>query len=238
MATILRLDRVGWRTVEGHQIFRGISFSVEQGELLALVGPSGAGKSSLLRMLNRLDDPTEGEIYFLDRPFGAWPVRELRRRIGLVMQGGIMLPGSVADNVCAGPQLHRRSCEGERLLDWVGLPRSAWSRGADELSGGERQRVALARALANDPDVLLLDEPTASLDPRSRQEIGRLIREGLPAVRTRPLTTLWVTHFMEEAEHADRVAVLAEGELKALGPWSAVAASLSLWAVEEGEDAE
>lgn len=200
-----------------------VTISIEQGELLALVGPSGSGKSSLLRILNRLDEPDSGSVALFGKPYTSWPVRELRRRIGLSMQGGVIFPGSVRDNLCVASKIHQNSCHPEELAAMVGLSPDLLGQSGNSLSGGERQRVVLARMLANDPDILLLDEPTSALDPGSRQELGHLIGN-LHRQRRARGAVIWVTHFMEEAErYADRVAVFDAGQVIATGPWVEVA---------------
>ncbi|MFL5271155.1 MAG: ATP-binding cassette domain-containing protein, partial [Anaeromyxobacteraceae bacterium] len=150
------------RTVQGRAIVDDVSFELSEGEVLALVGPSGAGKSSLLRLLDRLDEPTGGTVLLEGRDYRELPPRELRRRVGMIMQLPALFPGTVADNLRFGPR--QRGAEladaaVEALLADVGLA-GFGARDAARLSGGEAQRVAIARAVANEPAVLLLDEPT------------------------------------------------------------------------------
>jgi putative ABC transport system ATP-binding protein len=130
----------------------------------ALVGPSGSGKSTLLRLLNRLADPDEGTVRFHGTDVRELDPLELRRRVGLVPQLPAPVPGSVGDNVCFGPRLDGREVDPLRPVQLAGLDESFLERDASRLSVGEQQRVMLARALALEPEVLLLDEPTASLD--------------------------------------------------------------------------
>jgi putative ABC transport system ATP-binding protein len=141
----------------------------------AIVGPSGAGKSTLLRLLNRLADPDAGTILYRGRDVRDYDVLELRREVVLVPQLPALLPGSVAENVGFGPGLCDKPCDIERALSLAGLDPSFGPRPARQLSVGEQQRVMLARALALDPAVLLLDEPTAALDERSRDAVERTL---------------------------------------------------------------
>jgi tungstate transport system ATP-binding protein len=188
---------------------------IRRGEIFALVGPSGAGKSTLLRLLNFLEPPTTGSIRFLEAAFDAthpMPL-PLRRRVTTVFQRSILLNRSVCANVRYGLRLRgmRDSAhEVEAVLEQVGLGALAQQR-ARTLSGGEAQRVSLARAMVLQPDVLLLDEPTANLDPYN---VG-LIEEIVRALNERQGTTLvLVTHNVFQARRlAHRVGLLLEGSI-------------------------
>lgn len=180
--------------------------------MTALVGPSGAGKSTLLRLLNRLADPDSGTVQYRDRDVRDYDVLELRREVALVPQLPALLPGSVAENVGYGPRLCGRACELETVLALAGLDGTFAERAARELSVGEQQRVMLARALALEPDVLLLDEPTAALDERSRDAVERTLLE-LHARLSAAL--IIVTHDQAQARRlGDRVLVLAGGRIQ------------------------
>ncbi|MEO6062203.1 MAG: phosphate ABC transporter ATP-binding protein, partial [Thermoflexales bacterium] len=182
-----------------------IAVSVEhldilRGEVFALVGPSGAGKSTLLRLLNFLEPPTSGHIEFEGARFDAETPVALaqRRRVTTVFQRPALLRMSVRDNVAYGPRLRGESDAAPRAEDalrQVGLQNLARG-GAVTLSGGEAQRVALARALAIAPDVLLLDEPTANLDPANVRLIEAAVLEHR---RARGCTVVWVTHNLAQA---------------------------------------
>ena len=209
------------RSVQGKVIVDDVSFDLAAGELLAIVGPSGAGKSSLLRLLNRLDEATSGAVLLEGRDFREIPTRELRRRMGMVMQRPFVFPGSVAENLQFGPQQRGKTLtedEIEELLRGVGLAGYA-REDAGHLSGGEAQRVCFARALANDPAVLLLDEPTSALDEAAKLEVEGVIRK----IVERGVTSILVTHDLRQARRlATRVAQLQAGKLVRIGAVSEV----------------
>lgn len=188
---------------------------IHPGELFALVGPSGAGKSTLLRLLNFLELPTSGSIAFQGyefTPVGEMPL-ELRRQVTMVFQRPILLDGSVQDNVVYGLRLRRRGDSyslAQAALEMVGLSQLAGQR-ARTLSGGEAQRVALARAMVLQPSVLLLDEPTANLDPYNVSQIEDIIKT---LNQRHGMTMVLVTHNVFQARRlAQRVALLLEGRI-------------------------
>lgn len=191
------------------------ALEVHRGEVLALVGPSGSGKSTLLRLMNFLEPPTSGCIEFEGVPFKAgeeMPL-EMRRRVTTVFQRPILLDRNVWDNVTFGLRLRNLREQREQTqaaLEDVGLGPLARQR-ARTLSGGEAQRVALARAMVLHPDVLLLDEPTANLDPYNVSMIESIIRR----LNTRQgVTLVLVTHNVFQAKRlAHRVAFLLEGKI-------------------------
>lgn len=199
-------------------LLNNISFSLEKGATLAVLGASGAGKSTLLRVLNRLDEPASGKIMLAGVDTADVDARELRRRVGMVMQRAYLFPGSVADNIRFGPaQIAQRLPDEEVavLLDEVGLA-GYEQREARTLSGGEGQRVALARALANHPQVLLLDEPTSALDDDAKESVEQLL---LSVVRREALTCVWVTHDRMQARRiSQRALLLNSGRVIADGP--------------------
>ena len=206
------------RTVNGATLVRDVSFRVQPGEVLAVVGPSGSGKTSLLRLLNRLDEPSSGTVYLEGTDYRMFAPRELRRRVGMVTQRPFLFPGPVAENIRFGP-LQR----GERLPDEavesillrVGLS-GYGRRDVANLSGGEAQRVSIARALANEPTVLLLDEPTSALDEDSKLGIESLIRKIIAEGR---LTCVIVTHDLPQASRlANTALILESGRAVRTGP--------------------
>ena len=187
-----------------------------------IVGSSGAGKSSLLRLLNRLDEPTTGTVRLEGVDYRQIPPRELRRRVGMVTQTAYLFPGTIADNLRFGPlqqgsELPAKTIE--ELLTQVGLAGRA-EEDIAHLSGGEAQRVSVARALANTPEVLLLDEPTSALDAEAKGEVEKLI---LTVVRQNALTGVMVSHDLAQAARvADRVMVMSKGKLEKMGTASEV----------------
>jgi len=189
------------------------TFAVESGQTLAMVGPSGSGKSSLLRLLNRLDEPTSGTVYVDGVDYRQMAPRELRRRVGMVMQRPYLFPGTVESNLQFGPRQRGAALPYERveeLLTAVGLGGYA-TRDVANLSGGEAQRVSFARTLANEPEVVLLDEPTSALAEDAKQGVEALIRE---VVAKRGLTCVLVTHDMAQAARlAARAVVMAGGRI-------------------------
>ncbi len=186
-------------------MLRGLSLSIPPGST-ALVGPSGAGKSTLLRLLNRLADPDEGTVRFHGADVRELDPLDLRRRVGLVPQLPAPVPGSVEDNVCFGPRLHGRVVEPGRPVRLAGLDESFLDRDASRLSVGEQQRVMLARALALEPEVLLLDEPTASLDAAATAAVEDALRN------LQGVSIVLVTHDPGQADRlAERTVRLSDG---------------------------
>ena len=170
-----------------------------------MVGPSGAGKSTLLRLLNRLADPDEGVVRFHGADVRELDPLELRRRVGLVPQLPAPVPGTVADNVCFGPRLHGEEIDPARPLALAGLDESFVERDASRLSVGEQQRVMLARALALEPEVLLLDEPTASLDAAATDAVEDALRN------LHGVSLVLVTHDRAQAGRLTERAITLEG---------------------------
>jgi len=220
-AVILRTENLG-RSVPDKVLVSGVSFDVRKGETLAIVGPSGSGKSSLLRLLNRLDEPTEGTVYLDGVDYRQMEAPRLRQRVGMVMQRPYLFAGSVMDNLRFGPRQRGEDLStnaAEELLAGVGLGEYG-SRDIANLSGGEAQRVAFARALANSPAVLLLDEPTSALDEAAKRDVETIIQrigneQGIPCVL--------VTHDVAQATRlAERALILEAGRIVRSGPVTGV----------------
>jgi lipoprotein-releasing system ATP-binding protein len=221
-AAALRLDKVARTYVEGEgtlEIFRDVSMTIREGEVVALVGQSGAGKSSLLHMAGLLEAPSNGQVIVggaaASTLSDAERTRLRRDTIGFVYQAHHLLPEfSALENVVipqliAGKTQAVAEAEAKRLLDIMGLSARLTHRPA-QLSGGEQQRVAIARALANHPRVLLADEPTGNLDPRTASGVFDAL---IAIVRKERTAALVATHNLELAARMDRALILHEGKL-------------------------
>ena len=218
-AGVLELRKVTKRyTPEGRPAVDGLSLTVPAGQVCVLIGPSGCGKTTSLKMINRLIEPTSGEILIDGHGVRERNPAHLRREVGYVIQQVGLLPHlTVAANVATVPRLlgwdrERTRARVRELLELVGLEPDEFSkRYPAQLSGGQQQRVGLARALAGDPPVMLMDEPFSAVDPITR---GRLQNDFLRLHRTVPKTVVFVSHDIDEAvKMADRVAVMREGKL-------------------------
>jgi putative ABC transport system ATP-binding protein len=204
---IFELDGIGLAR-DGRPVLVDVSMSIPSGST-ALLGPSGSGKSTLLRLLNRLADPDAGVVRFHGTDVRELDALELRRRVGLVPQLPAPVPGSVAENVCFGPRLQGREVDPEEPVRLAGLDPSFLDRDASRLSVGEQQRVMLARALALEPEVLLLDEPTASLDAEATAAVEHALRN------LRDVSYVLVTHDAQQADRlTDRTVRLEAGRVE------------------------
>ena len=197
---------------------RHLNISFPENQITAVIGPSGSGKSTLLRCLNRLWEPPPATVFLDQQDITVLDVLELRQRVGMVMQTAVLFPGTIADNISYGPRLKGKSISRSGLRDLmqcVGLDPQLMDRAADKLSGGQAQRVSIARVLANEPEVLLLDEPTSSLDPAAT----RTLEETLGQLRDRlGLTIILVSHSMEQVKRiADLSALLVRGAIAEIG---------------------
>ncbi len=216
--SIYRLQDVR-QLYNGREVLHIDQLQIFKGEILGLVGPSGAGKSTLLRLLNFLESPSVGTILFKNVPFrpGQKMPTALRRRVTTVFQQPHLLNRTVAANVGYGLRLRNNPNSHARVdaaLEQVGLQHIANQR-ARTLSGGEAQRAALARALVIEPDVLLLDEPTANLDPYNVGLIEKIIVQSNRELKT---TVVLVTHNIFQAKRlAQRVALLLDGRIVEIG---------------------
>ena len=213
---ITRLYREGEGLLE---VFSGLNLSVNEGEIVALVGPSGAGKSSLLHIAGLLEAPSSGEIFIQGEATSALPDSERTRirrdRVGFVYQAHHLLPefdaleNVVLPQMIAGRSRAEAAKEAARLLETLGLGQRLSHR-PGQLSGGEQQRVAIARALANRPRLLLADEPTGNLDPKTS---GGVFDALIEITRAQGLAALIATHNFELAGRMDRVLMLHQGRL-------------------------
>ena len=216
----------------GDVAINGVDLKVEKGQVMALIGPSGAGKSTLIRCVNRLENPTSGEIWLNGEnivKLRSGKLRKARRNMGMIFQEYALVERlTVMENVLSGrlgyvgfwrsylrkfPQTDVK--EAFRLLEKVGLEKM-FNKRADELSGGQRQRVGIARALIQNPDILLVDEPTASLDPKTSRQIMRLITE---LCEEHQLAAIINIHDVALAQmFAERIVGLREGSIVYDGP--------------------
>ena len=229
---MLRVENLTKTYPTGDKALSAVDLEVAKGQVIALIGPSGAGKSTLIRCVNRLVEPTSGKIFVMDEEItglGAGALRRARRHMGMIFQEYALVERlTVMENVLSGrlgyvgflrsflrkyPQ--KDVDEAFRLLDRVGLLTMVDKR-ADELSGGQRQRVGIARALIQNPNVLLVDEPTASLDPKTSRQIMRLICE---LCEERELAAIINIHDVALAQmFVQRVIGLHDGEMRFDGP--------------------
>ena len=204
---------------EGNVVLDVPDLMLYRGEVLAVVGPNGAGKSTLLRVIGRLEQPTAGQMYYAGMPLRRSDELTYRRRLAAVFQEPLLLHGSVADNVATGLRLRgvpRREIRPrvERWLQRLGIAALA-RRSVHTLSGGEAQRVSLARAFVVEPELILLDEPFASLDAPTRATLTAEMRDLLAEMHT---TAVWVTHERDEAlTLGHRMVVLLDGRLCQVG---------------------
>jgi len=219
---MITLDQVS-KSYDGvSRIINNLSFEVLEGEILMLLGSSGCGKSTILKMINRLIDPTEGRIYLDGKDIQQQDPIELRRSIGYVFQGIGLFPHlSIRENISMVPRLigwpeDRINNRYRELLELVQLsPEIHADRFPDELSGGQQQRVAVARAVAADPAFLLMDEPFGALDAITRDSLQQ---EFLDLKQRLNKTIIFVTHDIVEAVTlGDRIAILHEGRLEQIG---------------------
>lgn len=195
------------------------------GHITTLVGPSGAGKTTLLKMCNALLSPTSGKIYIQGKDIEAYDPTSLRRKVGIVLQNAPILRTTVYENLALPRKLAHQSLskeEAQTALSNVGLDASFLTYQANELSGGQKQKLAIARTLINDSEILLLDEITSALDPKSVNEIEELIL----TIQQKGVTIIWITHNIEQAKKiGDMTSLMVNGEVIESGKTSDVFAS-------------
>ena len=195
------------------EVLKGIDQNVEEGEVLCIVGPSGSGKSTMLRCINRLEEPTAGEIYIDGEQVTEGNIDRMRTKMGMVFQSFNLFPHkSVLENLTIGPLNVKKAGKKEieekamKLLDRVGLAEKA-NEYPRNLSGGQQQRVAIARALAMDPEVILFDEPTSALDPEMVGEVLDVMKD----LATEGMTMVVVTHEMGFAKEVANKVIFMDG---------------------------
>ena len=200
-------------------VLRDVNLRIEDGEFMVLVGPSGSGKTTMLKMINRLLEPTDGNIYMDGKRIKDYDERELRLSTGYVLQAIALFPNlTVAENIALIPEMKGWSKSDiqqktDELLELVGLPAEDYAqRMPSELSGGEQQRVGIVRAIIAQPKILLMDEPFSALDAISRKQLQGLTKSIHDQFG---MTTIFVTHDTDEAlKLGNRIAVLQDGEIR------------------------
>ncbi|PAE06466.1 phosphate ABC transporter ATP-binding protein [Terribacillus saccharophilus] len=214
----ITLQEVVYETEE-NKIIRGITGRFTKGKITAIIGPSGAGKTTLFRLCNGLLSPSGGNILINGKEILTFDPVSLRRHVGIVLQQATMLAGSVRDNLALPLQLDGKELtddEAQRMIQLVGLDPDILDRNSRGLSGGQKQKVSIARTLLNEPEILLLDEITSSLDRVSRQDIEKLIEW---INRETGTTVIWITHNLEQAKSvAEEVWVMIDGRIAEAGP--------------------
>lgn len=218
---VIQFDEVGHAYQPGVPVVRDLNLKIEKGEFVTLIGPSGCGKTTILKMVNGLIQPTEGEIYVHGKPLSEWDPIALRRKIGYVIQQIGLFPHlNIADNITyvldlEGISKADQRKRAEELIELIGLDPSYLDRYPRELSGGQKQRVGVARALAADPEIILMDEPFGAVDEISR----RGLQEEVVALhRKLKKTILFVTHDIEEAFRLGSWVILfKEGQIEQQG---------------------
>ena len=218
MSTVLSLLNVSFQAAE-KVLIDNVSFDIEEGACLCIIGPSGCGKSTLIRMFNRLNVKTAGEILYRNMPIESYTVSELRHQIAMVFQRTSVFPGTVADNLKLAFQFNTKALVEQEedlfisALHQAGLNSSYLSKNAQLLSGGEQQRLGIARALVTDAQVICLDEPTSALDV----EAANLVVDSIKALRGQK-TVVMVNHRLEEVEEvATHVAMIDSGKIVEMG---------------------
>lgn len=204
---------------DGTEALKGVSMTIPTNKLTAIIGPSGCGKTTLMRMINRLELPTSGEVLIDGEPIAERDVIELRRSIGYVIQRIGLIPHmTIEENIAIVPELlgwekEEIALRVDELLEMVGLaPDTFKNRYPMELSGGQQQRVGVSRALASNPNIILMDEPFSALDPISREQLQKKLRELQSKIQK---TIVFVTHDMDEAlEIADHIIIMRDGQVE------------------------
>lgn len=204
---------------DGTIALKNVSVTIPTYKLTAIIGPSGCGKTTFMKMINRLETPTKGEIYIDEQPISARDVVELRRSIGYVIQQIGLIPHmTIEENIALVPELlgwskSDRASRVDELLKMVDLSPAVFKKRYPlELSGGQQQRVGVSRALASDPNIILMDEPFSALDPISREQLQKELKNLQTKIQK---TIVFVTHDMDEAlEIADVIIVMRAGEIE------------------------
>ncbi|PXW85646.1 osmoprotectant transport system ATP-binding protein [Pseudogracilibacillus auburnensis] len=216
---IISFEQVSKRFSDGTEALKDVSVTIPTNKLTAIIGPSGCGKTTLMKMVNRLETPTSGEIYIDEQPVSKKDPVELRRSIGYVIQRIGLIPHmTIAENVALVPELlgWKKAEIKERVNELLYLvdlePETFKKRYPLELSGGQQQRVGVSRALASDPNIILMDEPFSALDPISREQLQYELKKLQRKIQK---TIVFVTHDMDEAlDIADVIIVMRDGQIE------------------------
>ncbi|AQL56638.1 phosphate ABC transporter ATP-binding protein [Abyssicoccus albus] len=201
-------------------VLKNITVEIPTHQITAIVGPSGAGKSTFLKHINRLISPNSGDILIDGQSIESVDILSLRKRVGLAFQSAPMFNGTIYDNLNIPMKIHQQQLDKDRaqsLLDKVDLSHLSIDQSIKNLSGGEKQKLAIARTLVLNPDILLLDEITSSLDVHSVQEIELLIQK---LNQEDDKTILWITHNLQQAKRMSHYTIVMEdGEVVEAGPF-------------------
>ncbi|WP_414044699.1 ATP-binding cassette domain-containing protein [Macrococcus equi] len=215
--TTIALEHVYFK-INDKTIINNVTTTFESGKITALIGPSGSGKTTLLKMINGLLSPTSGEIFFDSQSIMQLDLVKLKKQIGLALQSAPMIQGTVYDNLNLPKQIFNEKLSRDdalNLLNALNLDTIALEQNVKELSGGQRQRLSIARTLVNQPKVLLLDEITSSLDPRSVREVESLIQKINSDFN---VSVIWITHDVDQASRAaHNYCMLKSGEIITTG---------------------
>ncbi|WP_433583669.1 ABC transporter ATP-binding protein [Paenibacillus amylolyticus] len=219
---MIQFENVSKQYPDGTTALRQVNLNINKGELFVMIGPSGCGKTTMLKMINRLIERTDGTVRINERPIDEYNIHELRWNIGYVLQQIALFPHmTIAENIAVVPELRRWKSDQIKkrvhtLLDMVGLHGDTYSeRKPAELSGGQQQRIGVLRALAADPEIVLMDEPFSALDPMSREKLQDDI---LDIQRQMKKTIVFVTHDIQEAlKLGDRICIMKDGQVLQVG---------------------
>jgi osmoprotectant transport system ATP-binding protein len=219
---MIRFEKVSKQYQEGTTAIKSLNMEIKEGEFFVIIGPSGCGKTTLLKMINRLIELSDGTIFVHNKKISEYDIHELRWNMGYVLQQIALFPHmTIEENIAIVPELMKWDDQKiwlriDELMEMVGLPPAKYrSRKPKELSGGQQQRIGVIRALAADPDILLMDEPFSALDPISREKLQDDI---LYLQRRINKTIVFVTHDMQEAiKLGDRICIMKDGEIVQVG---------------------
>ncbi|MCP1183981.1 ABC transporter ATP-binding protein [Paenibacillus sp. 1781tsa1] len=219
---MIQFENVSKQYPDGTTALRQVNLNINKGELFVMIGPSGCGKTTMLKMINRLIERTDGAVLINERSIDEYNIHELRWNIGYVLQQIALFPHmTIAENIAVVPELRKWKSDQIKqrvhtLLDMVGLHGDTYSeRKPAELSGGQQQRIGVLRALAADPEIVLMDEPFSALDPMSREKLQDDI---LDIQRQMKKTIVFVTHDIQEAmKLGDRICIMKDGEVLQVG---------------------